>query len=103
MDERFGVVDPASMIVSPQDKFARESGTKLIGGSGDPHIISAISLNTLNTGTETPSFPTPPTNYSSAMEARVVHGVISELPTYLGTPPTPAWVGPLDAISKLQT
>lgn len=64
MAEKFqGEIDPASMVISPQDKPKAEIDPKV-----DPKTISSFALDTLTEGTETPWRDTPPTNVSSVHE-----------------------------------
>lgn len=89
-DDYQGQIDPASMVVPPQDKPQLESETKEIGGSGDPRDISTLGSDTPQYGTETPYRKTPPTNMGSVAEAAAT-----------STPPTGAAVAQSDADDQL--
>lgn len=80
-DSYRGRIDPASMIISPQEKIPETPELVPLGAPGGPEITPFGNDTTLY-GTETPYRATPPTNIGSVAQLAAT-----------GTPPTAANAG----------
>jgi hypothetical protein len=85
-EEYRGVIDPASMVISPQDKIETDDGG--IQPKEAPPGVSPLGSDTPVYGTETPYRKTPPHNFGTAAEAAAT-----------ATPPTGAGVTQAQAVA----